>query len=164
MVACVCVRAFSTVPQENGSSLPPPRFSMPLLLGGVVACMAFACAPSTSISTGALSAYARPLPASREMLAARHTHPRLKEDSEAGELRTIWDLIMHGQKGKRKAPSVEPPPPPAPPQSNYVPPEQWSESNTEAELRWEAKVQREAQRNGNSVRQNEILRDELGKQ
>ena len=47
--------------------------------------------------------------------------------------------------------------------SLYVPPEAWTDTRTQAERMWEQKVQFQAQRGGNKVRQNEILADELGK-
>ena len=47
--------------------------------------------------------------------------------------------------------------------SLYVPPEQWRETQSAAALRWEQRVQLEAQRSGNQLRQNEILGNELGK-
>ena len=48
--------------------------------------------------------------------------------------------------------------------SLYVPPEQWSEDRSKAELQWEQKVQMQARREGSGLRQNDILKDELGKQ
>ena len=47
--------------------------------------------------------------------------------------------------------------------SLYIPPEQWTEDRTRQELNWERKVQMQAQREGNQLRQNDILGDELGK-
>ena len=47
--------------------------------------------------------------------------------------------------------------------SLYVPPEKWSETRSAEELRWERKVQLQAQREGNALRQNDILSNELGK-
>jgi hypothetical protein len=46
--------------------------------------------------------------------------------------------------------------------SLYVPPERWSETRSADELRWEQKVQAEARRGGNQLRQNELLQQELG--
>ena len=59
-------------------------------------------------------------------------------------------------------------PPPVPeeppvPKSRYVPPELWDDNVTEAALAWERQVQFDAKRGGNALRQNEILRDEIGK-
>ena len=42
-------------------------------------------------------------------------------------------------------------------------PQHGSDEQIQRELRWEAKVQRESQKGGNQLRQNDILRDELGK-
>ena len=47
--------------------------------------------------------------------------------------------------------------------SLYLPPEQWTEERSKAELKWEQMVQMQAQRSGNALKQNDILRDELGK-
>ena len=47
--------------------------------------------------------------------------------------------------------------------SLYVPPEEWDDTVTAEALKWEQKVQMEAQRGGNQLRQNDILRNELGK-
>uniref|UniRef100_A0A7S3FLN0 EF-hand domain-containing protein n=1 Tax=Haptolina ericina TaxID=156174 RepID=A0A7S3FLN0_9EUKA len=47
--------------------------------------------------------------------------------------------------------------------SMYVPPEKWVETRSAEEMRWEAKVRQEAQRDGNRLRQNDILSNELGK-
>jgi hypothetical protein len=47
--------------------------------------------------------------------------------------------------------------------SLYAPPEEWVETRTTEELNWERKVQRQAQQSGNQLRQNDILRKELGK-
>lgn len=47
--------------------------------------------------------------------------------------------------------------------SLYVPPEQWTEERSKAELKWEQMVQMQAQRSGNRVRQNDILQNEFGK-
>ena len=102
----------------------------------------------------------------------RATSPLLlSADNDDGEeadsaLPSFWDKIRYGQKGKTSPPpSSPPPPPPGPPPSRYIPPEEM-ESNDEQiqrELRWEAKVQRESQKGGNQLRQNDILRDEVGK-
>ena len=46
--------------------------------------------------------------------------------------------------------------------SLYVPPELWKDDRTAAELLWEQRVQHQAQRYGNQLRQNEILNDQLG--
>ena len=48
-------------------------------------------------------------------------------------------------------------------QSLYVAPEEWNDRKTAEALKWEQKVQMQAQKNGNGLRQNDILRDELGK-
>lgn len=48
--------------------------------------------------------------------------------------------------------------------SLYLPPEDWSEEASAAELQWEQMVKMQAQRSGSGVRQNDILRTELGKQ
>ena len=85
------------------------------------------------------------------------------DDEQEGE-RSFWDLLLHGQKGKQRPQPLAPPAPPPPPQSNYIPPEEWNETATVEAVRWEAQVQRDAQRDGSGTRQNEILRDELGKQ
>ena len=45
----------------------------------------------------------------------------------------------------------------------YVPPEQWDETASQEAVQWERKVQMEAQKNGNQLRQNDILNNELGK-
>ena len=50
----------------------------------------------------------------------------------------------------------------APPASRYVPPELWDDNTTAAELKWERRVQFDAQRGGNGVRQNEILQKAIG--
>jgi Ca2+-binding EF-hand superfamily protein len=47
--------------------------------------------------------------------------------------------------------------------SLYLPPEQWSETRSQAELQWEQKVQFQALRSGNKLRQNDILQNELDK-
>ena len=47
-------------------------------------------------------------------------------------------------------------------ESLYVPPEQWSEDETAKEVAWERKVQWQAQREGNALKQNDILQDQLG--
>ena len=47
--------------------------------------------------------------------------------------------------------------------SLYLPPEEWQESASLEELRWEQKVQMQAQKNGNGLKQNDILNSELGK-
>ena len=47
--------------------------------------------------------------------------------------------------------------------SLYLPPEQWSEERSKAEIQWEQMVQMQAQRSGNALRQNDILNNELGK-
>ena len=47
--------------------------------------------------------------------------------------------------------------------SLYVPPEEWDETGSAEEVRWEQKVRFQAQRSGNAVRQNDILNNELGK-
>ena len=47
--------------------------------------------------------------------------------------------------------------------SLYLPPEQWSETRSQEELQWEQKVQFQALRSGNKLRQNDILQNELGK-
>ena len=47
--------------------------------------------------------------------------------------------------------------------SLYLPPENWIDTKTAAELRWEQKVKMQAQRSGNAMRQNDILNNELGK-
>jgi len=46
--------------------------------------------------------------------------------------------------------------------SLYVPPELWKDDRTAAELLWEQRVQHQAQRYGNQLRQNDILNDQLG--
>ena len=48
--------------------------------------------------------------------------------------------------------------------SLYLPPEKWTDTKTAAYMRWQARVQGDARRNGNQLRQNEILGRELGKQ
>ena len=48
-------------------------------------------------------------------------------------------------------------------QSKYVPPEEWTDTRSAKALAWDQKVQMEAQREGSGTRQNDILRDELGK-
>ena len=48
-------------------------------------------------------------------------------------------------------------------QSLYVPPEEWVDTESAKKLQWEQKVQMQARREGNGMRQNDILRDELGK-
>ena len=42
-------------------------------------------------------------------------------------------------------------------------PEEWTDTRTAEELAWEQKVQMQAKREGSGVRQNDILRNELGK-
>ena len=48
--------------------------------------------------------------------------------------------------------------------SLYLPPEQWREEQSQKEIEWEQRVQMQARRSGNALRQNDILRNELGKQ
>ncbi len=79
-----------------------------------------------------------------------------------------WDALRYGQRGPpataapasgTAAAEAEPPSPPA---SRYVPPELWDDNTTAAELKWERRVQFDAQRGGNGVRQNEILQKAIG--
>ena len=48
-------------------------------------------------------------------------------------------------------------------QSFYIPPEDWEETESAKEVQWEQKVQMQARRDGSGIRQNVILRNELGK-
>ena len=70
--------------------------------------------------------------------------------------------MLYGRKGKPQ-PVAPPPPSPPKPISRYVPPEQWQENATAEEIRWEQRVQADAQRGGDRVRQNDIIGNELGK-
>eukprot|EP00746_Dinoflagellata_sp_MGD_P079064 gnl/MRDRNA2_/MRDRNA2_315882_c0_seq1.p1 gnl/MRDRNA2_/MRDRNA2_315882_c0~~gnl/MRDRNA2_/MRDRNA2_315882_c0_seq1.p1 ORF type:complete len:225 (+),score=43.49 gnl/MRDRNA2_/MRDRNA2_315882_c0_seq1:128-802(+) len=47
--------------------------------------------------------------------------------------------------------------------SLYVPPELWEDDRTASEVQWDLRMQYEAQRSGNALRQNDILSDELRK-
>jgi len=47
------------------------------------------------------------------------------------------------------------------PKSRYVPPEEWVDTKTDEEIAWEKKVKRDAQREGNPLNQEEILRKTL---
>ena len=44
----------------------------------------------------------------------------------------------------------------------YVPPEGWKDTKTAEEIKWQEKVRMQAQKNGNQLRQNEILNREIG--
>lgn len=46
--------------------------------------------------------------------------------------------------------------------SMYVPPEQWEDTQTAQHIAWQRRVIFQAQREGNQMRQNDILRDQLG--
>lgn len=76
---------------------------------------------------------------------------------------------MYGREGRPRPSDAPAEPEPEPePASRYVPPEEdprWSamDNATLAAVRWEQRVQWEAQRYGNGVRQNEILQRELNK-
>ena len=75
--------------------------------------------------------------------------------------------LLYGRAGKPR-PAGAPVEPEPEPVSRYVPPEEdprWGAmvNATLASVRWEQRVQWEAQRTGNSVRQNEILQRELNK-
>jgi len=48
-------------------------------------------------------------------------------------------------------------------ESLYLPPEDWTDTQTAAELQWEQMVQYQAKRFGNGLKQNDILSNELGK-
>lgn len=75
--------------------------------------------------------------------------------------------LLYGRAGRPRPSDATAEPEREPePVSRYVPPEQdprWSalDNTTLAAVRWDQRVQWEAQRNGNGVRQNEILQREL---
>ena len=76
------------------------------------------------------------------------------------------EMLLYGREGppSRRRPKPPPAEPTEEPVSRYVPPEEWAENNKlDKELQWYQRVQWEAQRNGNQVRQNEILQREIGR-
>lgn len=78
--------------------------------------------------------------------------------------RSWLDLLLHGSRGKQCAADADADADAEPtPKSHYVPPEEWEEHATEEEIRRERRVVWDAQREGNRLRQNGILRDEMGK-
>mmetsp|Transcript_505 Transcript_505/g.1280 ORF Transcript_505/g.1280 Transcript_505/m.1280 type:complete len:104 (+) Transcript_505:2-313(+) len=88
---------------------------------------------------------------------ARHVSPL----ACAAEGNQFLERLLGGARAMRKQPPPPPPPPP-PPKSRYVPPEEWVDEVTDAAIAWEKRVQFDAARGGNRMKQSEILEKAIG--
>ena len=96
-------------------------------------------------------------------VACRRAGVQSRAGRPAAEEPSWIEKLKYGRRGKVARQAPLPPPPPRAP-SRYVPPELWQDNNTtSAELKWQERVQFDAQRQGNRLRQNDVLRNELGK-
>lgn len=96
--------------------------------------------------------------------SARHAAKRTTEPRTLADRPGWWEKVLFGTRGdpaKRPPPVVEEVPPE--PVSRYVPPEEWVDNRTDAELRRDQQMQFDALREGNAMRQNGILGREIGK-